>query len=108
MHPPAAEEFEIDVELLSFVHRYASGPLKWDLLLFFGQNTYTRDTAEAIARRIGRRPQTVARELQDLAIMGVVQAHRLSGSAVFALAPSPKLRDTLSRFVAHTQTQALA
>jgi len=93
-------EFEIDVELLAFAHRYATGPVKWDILVFFGENPYSRDTASSIAQRIGRRVSTVARELHDLSLMGVLERQRMNGNVVFMLSPSPKIRRTLSRFVA--------
>ncbi|MGQ9585231.1 MAG: hypothetical protein ACUVXG_07515 [Anaerolineae bacterium] len=93
-------DFEIDVELLAFAHRYATGPVKWDILVFFGENPYNRDTAESIARRIGRHAWTVARELHDLSLMGVLERQRVNGSVVFALTRSPRIRRTLRRFVA--------
>lgn len=96
---PKPGEFEVDVELLAFAYRYATGPVKWDILLFFGENPYTRDTAEAIARRIGRRPSAVLRELFDLSLMGVLERQRLNGTVVFGLSRSPKMRQTLQRFV---------
>ncbi len=98
-------EFEVDVELLAFAHRYATGPVKWDILVFFGENPYTQDTAEAIARRIGRRAPTVLRELFDLSLMGVLERRRLNGNVVFALSRSPKIRRTLGRFVAQSRGQ---
>lgn len=98
-------EFEVDVELLAFAHRYATGPIKWDILFFFGENPYTQDTAEAIARRIGRRAPTVLRELFDLSLMGVLERRRLDGNVVFALSRSPRIRRTLRRFVAESRGQ---
>lgn len=98
-------EFEVDVELLAFAHRYATGPIKWDILVFFGENPYTQDTAEAIARRVGRRAPAVLRELYDLSLMGVLERRRLDGKVVFALSRSPRLRQTLRRFVAESRRQ---
>jgi len=99
-------EFEVDVELLAFAHRYATGPVKWDILVFFGENPYTQDTAEAIARRIGRRASAVLRELFDLSFMGVLERRRLNGNVIFALSPSTKIRRTLRRFVAESRGQS--
>jgi len=97
---PRQGEFEIDVELLAFAQRYATGPVKWDILVFFGENPYSRDTAGSIAHRIGRRVPTVTRELHDLSLMGVLERLHMNGSVVFTLSPSPKIRKTLGRFVA--------
>lgn len=102
---PRPGEFEVDVELLAFAHRYATGPIKWDIVVFFGENPYTQDTAEAIARRIGRRAPTVLRELFDLSFKGFLERRRLDGKVVFALSRSPKVRRTLSRFVAVSRGQ---
>lgn len=98
-------EFEVDMELLAFAHRYATGPIKWDILIFFGENPYTQDTAEAIARRIGRRAPAVLRELFDFSLMGVLERRRLDGNVVFALSRSPKIWRTLRRFVDEGQEQ---
>ncbi|MGC8839297.1 MAG: hypothetical protein ACP5UM_12875 [Anaerolineae bacterium] len=98
-------EFEVDVELLAFAHRYATGPIKWDILVFFGENPYTQDTAEAIARRIGRRAPAVLRELFDLSLMGVLERRRLNGNVVFALSRSPRIQRTLRRLVAESHGQ---
>ena len=97
---PRQGEFEIDVELLAFAQRYATGPVKWDILVFFGENPYGRDTAGSIAHRIGRRVPAVTRELYDLSFMGVLERLHMNGSVVFALSTSSKIRKTLSRFVA--------
>jgi len=96
-------EFEVDVELLAFAHRYATSPVKRDILIFFGENQHGWDTADGIARRIGWHTGTVARDLSDLARMGVLKRARLDRSSVFLLSHSPRICSVLSRFVASTR-----
>lgn len=95
-HP---EDREIDVELLAFVGRYATGLLKWDIITFFGRNPHTHDTATSIARFIGRNPQAVALSLGDLAILGLLCQTRVNGQIIYRLTPNRALRDVTFRFI---------
>jgi len=92
---------EVDVDLLVFIERYASDLLKWDLISFFVQNPDLYDTADNVARYIGRNPRVVRSELGDLALLGVLERDSLNGSPVFYLTRRPELRELALRFARH-------
>ena len=88
----------LDLDLLEFVQRYAGSRAKWDLVCLFAQNPHTEDTAPNIAARIGRNPQLVRREAEDLVLLGLLQSRPLAGDLIFSLLPEPCLQATLQRF----------
>lgn len=92
---------EVDLDLLAFVERYATGAVKWDIIAFFGENPYTSDTARSIAQHIGRSLDTVLPELVDLAMIGVLERITIDGTVVFQLAQEQALRQTTFNFVRH-------
>jgi hypothetical protein len=92
---------EVDVDLLAFVERYATGAVKWDIIVFFGENPYTGDTARSIAQRIGRSLDTVLPELVDLAMVGLLERIEIGGSVIFQLTQEQALRQTTLNFVCH-------
>ncbi len=92
---------EIDVELLTFVERYATNLTRWDLLLYFGQNPTRSDNVGEIAKCIGRLPPSVEKELDDLAYLGVLRT-RLNGKGkLYALTRAPDMRRTVLRLARH-------
>jgi hypothetical protein len=97
---------EVDVDLLAFVERYATGVVKWDIIAFFGQNTYTGDTARSIAQRIGRSLDIVLPELIDLAMVGLLERIKIDGAVVFQLTQEQALRQTTFNFVRHFRGRA--
>lgn len=97
---PGESLVEIDIDLIAFLARYAGSPVKRDILLFFGHNPYSQDTAKNIALRIGRNASIVLRELEDLVLLGVLQRRSLNREGVYQLSDNPHLRRILPRFVA--------
>ncbi len=94
-------EHEIDIALLAFVRRCVNSAVKWDIVVFFGQNPYTRDTAVGVAQRIGRSLKIVLPELRDLVLLGVLEQTALNGEMVYHLTVERELRETTFRFVEH-------
>ena len=77
---------EIDVELFAFIERYATSLIRWDLLLYFGQNPNRRDQAFQVAQHVGRKPATLQKELDDLVYLGVLRADSHADTIVYSLA----------------------
>jgi hypothetical protein len=92
---------EIDVDLLVFVERYANDLLKWDLISLFAQNPGLYDTAENVARRIGRNLRVVRSELSDLVVLGVLDWGKLNGDHLYHLTKHPDLRTQALKFAQH-------
>ena len=93
----------IDLELLAFLERYANGLIKWDIVTFFARNPNTHDTAENIARYLGRSPQAVAPELADLALLGLLHRFRRGERVIYQLTSDPKLRELTFSFLQESE-----
>jgi len=90
LRPPTKE---VDVDFLVFVERYATDLLKWDILTFFGHNPDFQGTVSKIARKIGRRSQTIRPELGDLALVGVLDYTQPDdGEILYQLTQDTQLR----------------
>jgi len=90
---------EVDIELLAFIERVGSSLLKLDLLSFFANNPYTRDTSSNIALRIGRDKESVALELYDLYLMGLLERERLDNTYVYHLSHDKKTRELATKAI---------
>ncbi len=90
---------DMDPELLTFLRTRVNSFVKWDLIRFFGENPYTTDTAENIARYAGRNVETTRAELAELAAQGVLVEHRLGEMTVYSLSSNPEVRRLVQRFL---------
>ncbi len=90
---------DMDPALLSFIKKYVTSFIKWDLLHFFHRNPHTIDTVENIARYTGHAPETVQRELAELAQSGLLERTRMGEMTIYALTPSPQIQAQLAQFV---------
>jgi len=89
----------MDPELLNFLRTRVNSFVKWDLIRFFGENPYTTDTAENIARYAGRNVETTRAELAELAAQGVLVEQRLGEMTVYSLSSNPEVRRLIQRFL---------
>lgn len=90
---------EVDIELLAFIERVGDSLLKLDLLNFFANNPYARDTSGNIALRIGRDRESVALELYDLYLMGLLEREKLDNTYVYHLSHDRKTRELATKAV---------
>jgi len=90
---------DMDPELLNFLRTRVNSFVKWDLIRFFGENPYTTDTAENIARYAGRNVETTRAELAELAAQGVLVEQRLGEMTVYSLSSNPEVRRLVQRFL---------
>lgn len=90
---------DMDPELLNFLRTRVNSFVKWDLIRFFGENPYTTDTAENIARYAGRNVETTRAELAELAAQGVLVEQRLGEMTVYSLSSDPEVRRLIQRFL---------
>ena len=95
---------EIDLELLTFVERYATNLARWDVLLYFGRNPGQSDDVDGIASSIGRFPLSVQKELDDLAYLGVLRTHQNGEGKRYELTRAPRLRRAVLRLARHLPT----
>jgi hypothetical protein len=90
---------DMDPNLLDFLHSKVNSFIKWDLVRFFHDNPHAADTAENIARYIGRDERTITDELHDLVNAGVLRHNDVPGNRIYALANEPEVRAIVSNFV---------
>jgi hypothetical protein len=93
----------LDPDLLDFLAVYADSFVKWDLLRFFHENPSTMDTAENIARYVGRSVRDVQPELKALARHGLLVERLLDTLTVYILHHDTALRTRLAAFIKATQ-----
>lgn len=89
----------MDTRLLDFLRRKVSTFVKWDLIRFFNDNPHTADTAENIARYIGREPREVTPELLGLVESGVLITKSAGGVRIFRLVDDKETRQIVNEFV---------
>jgi predicted transcriptional regulator len=69
----------------SLLQNLIASDVKAQLLVLFRRNPGLIDEAEGIARRVGKRKESVEADLKDLVEIGVVQEKRIGPTAVFSL-----------------------
>lgn len=89
---------DMDPQLLNFIKTKVNSFIKWDLLQFFHDNPNTVDTAESIARYVGRNVAAVKEEIQQLVRSGLLESRDMDGLSVYALAQNAETRNLLERF----------
>ncbi len=88
---------EIDLELFTFIERYATNLARWDLLVYFGQHPTTQDNASTIASQVGRNARMVQKELDDLVYLGILSAHQNGSGMRYGLVRSAATRRAVVR-----------
>lgn len=89
----------MNTRLLEFLRRKVNTFVKWDLIRFFNDNPHTADTAENIARYIGREPREVTSELLGLVENGVLTTKTAGGVRIFRLIDDNDTRQIVNEFV---------
>lgn len=90
---------ELPAEMLSFVHDKLDSFVKWDILRFLKQNPHAADTQAGLALYVGRRPEVVAPQLQEMADDGLLQVRSVGDMPVYTLTEDPATRDLVTRFL---------
>jgi hypothetical protein len=96
---------DMDPRLLQLLRGAVNSFIKWDLLRFFYANPHTMDTADSLARYIGREPGGLPAELQELVDSGLLEAQHLGKLTVYSLSGSTEQRMLLDDFMAACQDQ---
>lgn len=90
---------DMDPEVLNFLKTTVNSFIKWDLVIFFFENPHTTDTLENIARYIGRDPQVIKSDLEDLVRGGVIDQMVNGDLTVYALTKDAQVREKIKHFV---------
>lgn len=94
---------EVDVELFTFVERYATNLVRMDLLIFFGGNPEERITAAELARRVRHSLRATKKELDDLTYLRVLTRSYTPEKTTYQLARRGGARRALVRLAAYSQ-----
>ncbi len=90
---------DMDPEVLEFLKTTVNSFVKWDLVIFFYDNPHTTDTADSIARYIGRDANVIQDDLADLVRSGVLEVHTTGNMTVYSLTKDPQVRERIKHFV---------
>lgn len=91
---------DMDPQLLDLVKTKVNSFIKWDLVRFLRENPNTADTAENVAKYIGRNATTIEPELRDLVTARIMETKSVEGLPVYSLTTDPAVRELLDRFIA--------
>jgi hypothetical protein len=90
---------DMDPQLLDLVKTKVNSFIKWDLVRFLRENPNTADTAENIAKYIGRNAVTVEPELRELADSQVMEVKSVEGLPVYSLTMDTDTRELIDEFI---------
>ncbi len=90
---------DMDPPLLELVKTKVNSFIKWDLVRFLRENPNTADTAENIAKYVGRNAATVEPELRELVDSDIMEVKSVDGMQVYSLTTDDSTRELLDRFI---------
>jgi hypothetical protein len=90
---------DMDPQLLDLVKTKVNSFIKWDLVRFLRDNPNTADTADNIAKYIGRNAATIEPELRDLVSARLMELRSVEGIPVYSLTADPAIRELIDRFM---------
>ncbi len=90
---------DMDPRFLELIRSRVNSFVKWDLVRFFHDNPHTTDTAEGIARYIGRDVRIVEPELRQLVASKILDSDELQDMIVFTLIPDAEVRTLINSFI---------
>ncbi len=90
---------DMDPPLLDLVKTRVNSFIKWDLVRFLRENPNTADTAENIARYVGRNPGAVEPELRELVDSKIMEVKLVDGMPVYSLTADTSTRELLDHFI---------
>lgn len=96
-HTAARGAAEIDLELFTFVERYATNNFRWDLILLFGSQPDSELTTREIADQLHRGVFATIKELDDLTYLRVLVRHYTPERTTYRLTKRLNVRRTAIR-----------
>jgi len=67
-----SQKHEIDLDLFAFIERYVTNPIKWDILVHFGETPLITSTTQDLAQLLGRNYPITRRNVGDLVLFGIL------------------------------------
>ncbi len=94
---PSRGAAEIDLELFTFVERYAINNLRWDLILMFGDQPDSELTSQEIAAKLRRTVFATTKELDDLTYLRLLVRRYTPERTTYRLTKRANLRRSAVR-----------
>ena len=91
---------ELDIELFTFVERYATNPVRMDLLMFFGCDPEERITGANLAPAVRRTLRATKKELDDLTYLRILTRRYTSEKVTYQLTHRREARSAVMRLAA--------
>ncbi len=92
-------------KLENFLSKHITSFVSWDILVFFAHNTGVYDTAEGIARRLGRKTDEVKNELDRLVKTSFLNTRQTEEGIVYSLVNSSENEMLLEQFLAKMENR---
>ena len=106
-HGVVRDTAEIDLELFTFVERYATTNFRWDLILLFGNQPDTELTSLEIAKQLRRGVYPTTKELDDLTYLRVLVRRYTPERTTYRLTKRATVRRTAIRLADLERPKAL-
>lgn len=96
-YTPSRGAAEIDLELFTFVERYATTNFRWDLILLFGNQPDAELTAHDVSQKLRRGVFATTKELDDLTYLRVLVRRYTPDRTTYRLSKRANVRHTAMR-----------
>ena len=90
---------EMNPRVLEFIQKHVTSFTRWDTIRFLGENPNTRDTAENLARYVGRAPHIIISEAREMVQENILSSDTRGRRTVYWLTDDPDLRQLIVRLV---------
>ena len=90
---------EMDPRVLELIKSHITTFTRWDIIRFLHENPNTQDTAESLARYVGRDPQVIVHEARELELERILESETQGTHTVYRLAEDADLRGLIATLV---------
>jgi len=94
---------EMDQRVLDFIRKHITTFTRWDVIKFCYENPHTLDTAENLARYVGRSASVIQQEAEEMTAEGIFRASSQGGHTVYSLTDDVQIRRLVASLVEGAQ-----
>ena len=97
---------EMDPRLLEFIKAHVVTFTRWEIMRFLYENQETQDSLENLARYIGRAPDLVRSEADQMVAAQILTPTQRGDAQVYALTEDRQIRSVIAALVAAARERA--
>ena len=97
---------EMDPRLLEFIQAHVVTFTRWEIMRFLYENQETQDSLENLARYIGRAPDLVRSEADQMVAAQILTPTQRGDAQVYALTEDRQIRSVIAALVAAARERA--